>query len=111
MIRHAAKVKYLAAEVLGTDALITREHIDRNTVPKGMYAYDVRTCKCENFFRLEKQALVNRLYTVIINVPIPMDADGHRCIPEERFTIGGDDEITLEEYMKLYPPKRRKKEA
>ena len=109
MIRNVMKVKYLTAEVLGMDVLITREYIDRDTIPKGMYAYDVRTCKCENYFRIESQVLVNRLYTLIFNEPVPMDANGHFCVSETRFTIGGDAEMTLEEYMKVYPPKNRYK--
>lgn len=110
MIRNAMTMVFHTADVLGMDVLHTREYIDRNTISKGMYAYDVRNCKCDNFFRIEKQVLANRLYTLILNEPIPLDANGYRCISEEQYTIGGDAEMTLEEYMKLHPPKRRKKD-
>ena len=111
MIRNAMTVNFHTADVLGMDVLHTREYIDRNTIPKGMYAYDVRICKCENFFRIEERVLANRLYTLILNEPIPLDAKGYRCISEEQYVIGGDDEMTLSEYMKLHPPKRTKKKA
>lgn len=110
MIRNAMTMVFHTADVLGMDVLHTREYIDRNTIPKGMYAYDVRNCKCDNVFRIEKQVLANRLYTLILNEPIPLDTNGYRCISEEQYTIGGDAEMTLEEYMKLHPPKRRKKD-
>lgn len=110
MIRNAMTMVFHTADVLGMDVLHTREYIDRNTIPKGMYAYDVRNCKCDNVFRIEKQVLANRLYTLILNEPIPLDTNGYRCISEEQYMIGGDAEMTLEEYMKLHPPKRRKKD-
>ena len=109
VIRNAMTVNFHTADVLGMDVLHTREYIDRSTIPKGMYVYDVRTCKCDNFFRIEKRVLANRLYTLILNEPIPLDSNGYRCISEEQYTIGGDTEMTLEEYMKLHPPKCGKK--
>ena len=35
--------RFVAVEILGIPALFTTQRVDRSTVPKGMYAYDMQT--------------------------------------------------------------------
>ena len=39
----ARKEHYEAVEILGIPGLFTTLRVDRTTIPKGVYAYDIRT--------------------------------------------------------------------
>ncbi len=40
---HAGTARFEEVEILGVPALFTTLRVDRNTIPKGMYAYDMQT--------------------------------------------------------------------
>lgn len=101
--------------VLNRRMLFTCSRIDRTTVPKGMYAYEIRHDDegrgdpCE----IGEHILVNFWGTVITNRPIKLERSKHtdnayRTIdPEKDWDYEGTD-CTLKAYMKKHPPQKEK---
>lgn len=111
----AMKETYEEVTVFGKPMLFTCGRIDRNTVPKGMYAYDVRHDDegmgdpCE----IAPHILVNHWGTLISNEPIrlqPGAYTGKPCRvvdPETDWNYEGAP-CTLKEYMEQHPPQKGK---
>ena len=90
---------YERFEILGRDALFTCSRIDRATLPKGLYAYDLRdndACSGEPS-ELKTKVLVNHWGTVIVKKPIS-GAEGGIIIDENDYNYLGDD-MTLEQFI------------
>lgn len=103
MLRDAATESYERVEVFGKECLFTCSRIDRDTVPKGLYAYDVRhdddchgiPCQIKTF------VMVNHWGTIICAEPIEMEQNFNfhcRYLQEGDFNYLGEYE-TLEGYM------------
>ena len=101
--------------LFGCPMLFANFRCDRNTLPKGMYMYEIRHDDemqgdpCE----ISPSILVNHWGTVISNRPVSFDetsANGKpfRMIdPENDWNYEGTSS-TLSEYMELYPPVKQK---
>lgn len=112
----AAKEEYEQVTVLGHTMLFTCGRIDRDTVPKGMYLYEVRHDDdgrgdpCE----IAEKIMVNHWGTLITNRPIKLQIDertgkGYREIdPETDWSYEGVC-ATLSKYMKKHPPQKAKR--
>ena len=95
--------------------LFTNLRCDRDTLPEGMYMYEIRHDDdgrgdpCE----ISPWILVNHWGTVISNRPVSFDETSpngkpFRMIdPENDWNYEGTTS-TLEEYMELYPPEKQK---
>ena len=103
----AKNTNFETVEVLGIPMLFTILRIDRNTIPKGLYAYDVRHCDedwgspCE----IKEFVLVNHMGTLISKTPIELNDslfdDGvcdRKFIDEDDFEYVGA-EMTLDKYV------------
>ncbi len=96
---NANNTDYERFEILGHDALFTSLRIDRNTLPKGLYAYDLREddygkgdiCELCGF------VLVNHFGTAIVKEPID-GADDGIVIKNHDYNFLGD-EMTIDEFM------------
>ncbi len=67
---NANEADYEEFEILGREALFTNMRIDRNTLPDGLYAYDLRyECNGEPN-ELKSFVLVNHWGTVVVKEPI-----------------------------------------
>ncbi|WP_280173559.1 LPD28 domain-containing protein [Bittarella massiliensis (ex Durand et al. 2017)] len=102
--------------VLDKPMLFTCARVDRSTVPKGMYLYEVRhddemrgdPCQIANWI------VVNHWGTLISNEPIrlekrPNTGNAFRDIdPEKDWNYEGVNS-TLQEYMEKHPPKKEKR--
>ena len=113
--KDAMKETYEEVTVLGIPMLFTCLRIDHDTVPKGMYLYEVRH---DDEMRgdpvqIGKWIMVNHWGTLISNEPIPLDSyktenNALRDIdPEEDWNYEGVS-TTLSEYMERHPPKKHK---
>ena len=115
MAYHAMVETYEEVTVLGKPMLFTDMRIDRNTVPKGMYLYEVRHDDdgrgdpCQ----IGRWILVNHLGTLISNEPIKLEPhpkynNALRDIdPEKDWNYEGAS-CTLLEYMEKHPPKKER---
>ena len=106
---------YEEVTVLGKPMLFTCLRIDRNTVPKGMYLYEVRHDDNQRGdpVQVANWIMVNHWGTLISNQPIKLDKsptvnNAYRDIdPETDWNYEGVDS-TLKEYMEKHPPKKEK---
>lgn len=105
----AAKEHYELVEVFGRECLFTSARIDRDTVPKGLYAYDVRhddDCQGDPC-QIKPFVFVNHWGTIICADPIEMSdckelGEGFACryLEEGDFNYLGEPE-TLKGYMSM----------
>lgn len=114
--QNALTESYEEVTVLDQPMLFTNSRIDRASVPRGLYVYDVRhDDECQGLpVEIAKFVFVNHWGTLISNRPIPMTegtASGkeYRLIdPEEDWNYEGIDS-TLQEYMKKYLRRKTKR--
>ncbi len=87
------------AEVDGVEVLFTSARLDRDTVPEGLYCYDVR--ETDGFSgiaaTLEPFVLVNHWGTVLSREPFPME-EGYYRLGADSFNYLGE-MATAEEYL------------
>lgn len=71
--------------VQGKPYLFTNFRVDRATVPKGFYAYDVQDSDCDGQFRnIQDHAIVNHWGTIIGLEELDLDENGcFECKPDE----------------------------
>lgn len=100
---NANEADYERFELLGHDALFTCLRIDRKTLPKGLYAYDLRDCDdCSGTpSELCNFVLVNHWGTVIVKEKIE-GADEGVILNEMDYNYLGED-MTLEEFANSAP--------
>jgi len=111
----AMKETFEEVTVLGKPMLFTCLRIDRNTVPKGLYLYEVRHDDDQRGdpVQIGKWILVNHWGTLISNEPIKLDSyetnNALRDIdPETDWNYEGV-ETTVQKYMERHPPKKEKR--
>lgn len=111
---NAMEETYEEVTVLGHPMLFTAVRIDRSTVPKGMYLYEVRhdddqqgiPCQIANWI------LVNFWGTLISNKPIRLEKNAarnnaFRDIEIDDWNYEGANS-TLQKYMETHPPQMEK---
>lgn len=104
----ANKLTYDGFELFGREVLFTGARVDRDTLPKGIYAYDLRHGDDNGIpCTLEKSVVVNHFGTVLCNRPFSLPKEGYRLIGEDDYSFSGLPECTLADYMKTHPPKHK----
>lgn len=104
----ARTLQYEGFELFGRDVLFTGARIDRDTLPRGIYAYDLRHGDDDGVpCTLEKHVVVNHFGTVLTNRPFSLPKEGYKRIGEEDYSFSGLPECLLEDYMKTHPPKQK----
>ena len=82
-----------------TPALFTDMRIDRNAVPEGLYAYDIRESDDGGrFATIEPEVMVNRVGTILTREKLVMGENGYVRIEE----YGFEDSMTLDEWLAEY---------
>lgn len=108
---NAIDEQYEEVTVLEKQMLFTDSRIDCNTVPKGLYMYEIRhddDCQGDPV-QIAKGVLVNFFGTLITNEPIKLSADGYLDInPEKDWSYDSGDCHTIKEYEDKYPPHKVK---
>lgn len=97
--------------VLGKPALFHNMRIDKNTVPKGLYLYEVRSDDdgCGDPVQIAKGIMVNHFGSIITREPIRLPQDGYLDIdPEKDWNFAGGDCRTVKEFQEKYPPAKKK---
>ena len=95
--------------ILGKPAMFTPLRVERNIVPHGYYAYDVRhDDECQGFaVELGRCIVVNHWGTLITNDEIKLDRNGHLIIEPGDLSYGTGDCRNMKDYMEKYPPKAK----
>ncbi len=92
------KQEFEKIEINGIDALFTNNEINRNEIPQGYFAYDIREGDNDNAFStIEHRVLVNRAGTILTTYKIEMNSsapDDYIVIEDINF-LGENTEIDL----------------
>ena len=88
--------------------LFTSMRLGRSTLPKNMYAYDIRSSDDDGFYAAEfaNEVLVNHFGTVLTDVPYDLGKDGYIILEDEKdfwFTNHGC--MSVNEYMQVHKSK------
>ena len=98
----ATKEGYMLAEIDGKPVLFTNMRLDRDTVPEGLFCYDIRDSDDldGSFAEVKPFVMVNHWGTILCREPFPPDEHGS-YYPEDWGFI--DEELTLKEFMEATP--------
>ena len=98
---NAVNERFELVEVCGVPALFTVNRVDRKTVPKGMYAYDMQTSEDDwsQPCLLARQIMVEHYGTILTASPIELPRGGYRDLTPRDFVQGsGIDQLTTTEF-------------
>lgn len=111
----ASTAKFELVTVLDHPMLFTCCRVDKDTVPKGLYIYEVRH---DDDMRgdpveISQWIMVNHWGTLLTNTPIRLDrhpqlSRSFRDIDPERDWNYEGYELTVRQYLDRYPPKKEK---
>lgn len=88
-----SEADFTEVEINGVSALFTDLRIDRNTLPPGVSAYDIRSSDDgEPFGTIEPSVWVNHTGTIVTLTPFTLNSDNY--LPVEEY--GFFDAITFE---------------
>lgn len=108
---NAMEETFMEIEVLGKPALFHDMRIERNSIPKGLYLYEIRHDD-EGWgdpVQIARGIMVNHFGSIITRAPIRLPSDGYLNIdPEKDWSYAGGDCRTVKEFQKKYPPVKRK---
>jgi hypothetical protein len=105
----AMKEIFEEVTILGKPALFTCGRVNRDTIPSGYHAYDIRhddLCRGDAV-QLKKFIMVNHWGTLILNGKIKLHKDGYRDIEPKDLNYGTGDCRTMKDYMAKYPAKTK----
>lgn len=98
-------------QVLGKPALFHDMRIERSSVPKGLYLYEVRYDD-DGFgdpVQIAKGILVNHFGSILTRSPIKLPPGGCLDIdPEKDWDYGEGNSLTVNEFLEKYPAKNNK---
>ena len=109
---NAMTERFEEVEVLGKPALFTCLRVDRNTLPPGLFMYEVREddgmsgIACQ----IARNIMVNHWGTIITREPIKLPRDGYLDIDAEDINYGVGGLCTVKEFMTQNPPAKTKYE-
>ncbi len=98
---NANEADYEEFEILGREALFTNMRIDRNTLPDGLYAYDLRD-ECDGEpCELKSFVLVNHWGTVVVKETVEGADSGVELTPDDCNFLG--ETMSLEDFLNDSP--------
>lgn len=97
--------------LFGQPVLFNPMRIAYDTLPKGMYRYEIRDDGQGNMYQLGPRILVNHWGTILSNKPLKLDRDYFRYIDENTDVKRLDGKsVSIQEYLDKYPIKQKAKE-
>ncbi len=109
---NAETEKMELATLYGEEVLFTDWRIDRNTIPNGLYLYEIRHSDEDGMepVQLAKGILVNHYGTVLSAKEIKLDADGYRDMEEDDFSFSDKSNLLARDYLKSHPAEKKKEQ-
>ncbi|MEO2262571.1 LPD28 domain-containing protein [Dorea sp. YH-dor228] len=108
---NAMEEQFEEITLLGKPALFTSIRLERDSVPKGLYLYEVRGDDdgCGDPVQIARGILVNHFGSIITREPIKLPPDGYLDIEWEKdWNFAGGDCRTVKEFQETYPPVKKK---
>ena len=101
--------KYQAVELFGKPALFSNGRIDRDKLPEGLYAYDLRGSDYDPGMpvTLESHVTVNHAASVITAAPIELPEQGFLYLGEDGLNFTGGEQTVKEFLHAQYPEKAK----
>ena len=112
----AMKESFELVTVFGQPMLFTDLRIDRQTVPKGLFMYEVRHGDDLGVpLQIEHRVFVNHFGTLISNMPISLHkskvyGEVYRDIDPDQDWSSEGYFYTIQEYLEEYPPQMKERE-
>lgn len=113
---NATAERFEAVEVLGIPALFTVSRVDRSTIPKGMYLYEMQTSEDDwtQPCLLGRKIMVEHFGSILTASPIDLNERGYRDMAPGDFAQGdGSDRLTVVEFedrcFGRQPPSRQRR--
>ncbi len=106
---YASKESFELITVLGKPALFSNIRIDKSTVPKGLFLYEIRHDDDGKGdpVQIAKGILVNHFGSIITHKKIGLPRDGYLDIdPAKDFSFTPGIGMDVEEYLRKYPKVR-----
>ena len=101
--------KYQAVELFGKPALFSNGRIDRDKLPEGLYAYDLRGSDDDPGLpvTIQEHVVVNHAATVIAAAPIELPEQGFLYLGEDGLNFMGGEQTVKEFLHAQYPEKAK----
>ena len=100
----ADQTRYQLMEIANQEALFSNGRFDRDSLPEGLFCYDIRDDSYGNAARLEPSVVVNHFGSIVTRQPIEFPAEGYiDLIENDDWTFEGY-EMTLAEFMQRETP-------
>ena len=101
--------KYQQIELFGKPALFSNGRIDRDKLPEGLYAYDLRGSDYDTGMpvTLESHVTVNHAASVITAAPIELPEQGFLYLGEDGLNFTGGEQTVKEFWHAQYPEKAK----
>ena len=101
--------KYQEIELFGKPALFSNGRIDRDKLPEGLYAYDLRGSDYDPGMpvTLESHVTVNHAASVITAAPIELPEQGFLYLGEDGLNFTGGEQTVKEFWHAQYPEKAK----
>lgn len=106
----AMKIEYESFYIFEHDALYTDKRIDKDTIPKGMYAYDIRRDDTGEPCMLEHSVHAHFYGSIILNRPITLGKYGCKAIRLNDCGFHEEKPYSLSDFMETHPPKQKEPE-
>ena len=101
--------KYQQIELFGKPALFSNGRIDRDKLPEGLYAYDLRGSDDDPGLpvTIQEHVVVNHAATVITAAPIELPEQGFLYLGEDGLNFTGGEQTVKEFWHAQYPEKAK----
>ena len=101
--------KYQEIELFGKPALFSNGRIDRDKLPEGLYAYDLRGSDDDPGLpvTIQEHVVVNHAATVIAAAPIELPEQGFLYLGEDGLNFTGGEQTVKEFWHAQYPEKAK----
>ncbi|MBO5501571.1 MAG: helicase, partial [Clostridia bacterium] len=95
----ADQTRYQLMEIANREALFSNGRFDRESLPEGLFCYDIRDDSYGNAARLEPSVVVNHFGSIVTRQPIEFPAEGYIDLIENDDWTFENSEMTLAEFI------------
>ena len=104
--------RYQLAEIMGQEVLFSNGRCDRESLPDGLYCYDLRQGDSGYAATIEPSAAVNHFGSILTTQPIEFPEQGYIELNEENgLSFGDGEEMSIFEFVQHTAKDRRTKEV
>ncbi len=103
--------EYDKADLNGLPCLFTKNQVDENTLPGGLFKYDLRSTHDHVFHSIEKKVTNHRAGSIITAKPVELSATGAHVLGEDENLVLRDGASTLKQFYEDHKKDRNTQEV